>query len=43
MPQLPDIPLDGLYGDLVMDHYRSPHNREPIGEADVEAEEFNPF
>ncbi len=43
MPQLPDIPLDGLYGDLVMDHYRSPHNRAPLDEADVEAEEFNPF
>ena len=43
MPQLPDIPLDGLYGDLVMDHYRNPRNRAPISDADVEAEEFNPF
>ena len=43
MPQLPDIPLDGLYGDLVMDHYRNPRNRSPIIDADVEAEEFNPF
>ena len=43
MPQLPDVPLEGLYGDLVMDHYRSPHNRAPLGDADVEAEEFNPF
>ncbi len=43
MPQLPDIPLGGLYGDLVMDHYRSPRNRPPIKDADVEAEEFNPF
>ena len=43
MPQQPDVPLDGLYGDLVMDHYRAPRNRAPLTEADVEAEEFNPF
>ena len=43
MPQQPDVPLEGLYGDLVMDHYRSPHNRAPLSDADVEAEEFNPF
>ena len=43
MPQQPDVPLDGLYGDLVMNHYRAPHNRTPVVNADVEAEEFNPF
>ncbi|PKB72450.1 MAG: SUF system NifU family Fe-S cluster assembly protein [SAR202 cluster bacterium Io17-Chloro-G6] len=43
MPQQPDVPLEGLYGDLIMDHYRHPHNRAPLDEADVEAEEFNPF
>lgn len=43
MPQQPDLPLDGLYGDLVMDHYRHPRNREPLANADVEVEEFNPF
>jgi len=43
MTQLPDVPLDGLYGDLVMDHYRNPRNRTPIDDPDVEAEEFNPF
>lgn len=43
MPQQPDVLLDGLYGDLVMDHYRNPRNRESIVDADVEAEEFNPF
>ena len=43
MSQQPDVPLDGLYGDLVMDHYRNPHNRTSLDEADVEAEEFNPF
>ncbi len=35
--------MDGLYGDLVMDHYRHPRNRESLGDADVEVEEFNPF
>jgi nitrogen fixation NifU-like protein len=43
MTQLPDFSLDGLYGDLVMDHYRNPRNRSPISDADIEAEEFNPF
>ena len=43
MSQQPDVSLDGLYGDLVMDHYRNPHNRAPLDGADVEAEEFNPF
>ena len=43
MTQLPDVPLDGLYGDLVMDHYRNPRNRSPISDADIEAEEFNLF
>ena len=35
--------MDGLYGDLVMDHYRHPRNRDSLGDADVEVEEFNPF
>jgi len=43
MPQLPDVPLEGLYGDLVMEHYRSPHNLAHLIDADIEAEEFNPF
>ena len=43
MTQLPDVPLDGLYGGLVMDHYRNPRNRSTISDADIEAEEFNPF
>ena len=43
MSQQSDVPLDGLYGNLVMDHYRNPHNRAIIDAVDVEAEEFNPF
>jgi len=43
MPEQPDVPLDDLYGDLVMDHYRNPRNRPLLSDADVEAEEFNPF
>ena len=43
MPNLPDVPLQGLYGDLILDHYRSPRHRTPVAHADVEAEEYNPF
>ncbi|PKB73139.1 MAG: SUF system NifU family Fe-S cluster assembly protein [SAR202 cluster bacterium Io17-Chloro-G7] len=43
MPNLPDVPLDGLYGDLILDHYRNPRNRTILLLADVKAEEFNPF
>ena len=43
MPNLPDLPLQGLYGDLILDHYRDPRHRAPVSHADVEAEEFNPF
>ena len=43
MSQQPDVPLDGLYGDLVMEHYRNPHNRGVLDETDLEAEEFNPL
>ncbi len=43
MARLPDLPLDGLYGDLILDHSRSPRNRNPVLHPDVQAEEFNPF
>ena len=43
MSQQPDVHLDGLYGELVMDHYRNPRNRASLDDPDVEAEEFNPF
>ena len=43
MPGVPDLPLDGLYGDRIMDHYRNPRNREQVLDPSLEAEEFNPF
>ena len=43
MPQVPDVPLDGLYGDIILDHYRNPRHRTSVPDADVEAEEYNPF
>jgi nitrogen fixation protein NifU and related proteins len=43
MPQLPDVPLEGLYGDVIMGHYRNPRHRNPVSDANVEAHEFNPF
>lgn len=43
MPQVPDVPLDGLYGDLIIEHYRNPRHRHSVPDPDVEAEEFNPF
>lgn len=43
MPQLPDLQLGGLYGDLILDHHRNPRNRRPVDDPDLEAGEFNPF
>ena len=43
MTQLPDPPFQGLYGDLIMEHFRNPRNRDSIAGAQVEAKEFNPF
>lgn len=42
MPQAPDQP-EALYGDVIMDHYRSPRHRARLVAPDVETEEFNPF
>ena len=43
MPQPPDVPLNGLYGESIMDHYRSPRHRPALPSSDIESEEFNPF
>jgi nitrogen fixation NifU-like protein len=42
-PDIPDVPLEGLYGKVIMDHYRHPRHHNPVSDADVAAEEFNPF
>ena len=43
MTQMPTPAFNGLYGDLIMEHFRNPRNRDPIGGAQLEAAEFNPF
>ena len=43
MTQVPDVPLGGLYGDAILDHYRNPRHRAAIPDPDVQAEEYNPF
>ncbi len=43
MPDVPDVTLEGLYGQMVLDHCRNPRNNVPLDAPDVEAEEFNPF
>ena len=43
MAQLPEIPLDGLYGDAIMDHYRQPRHRDPVPDPHLHSHEFNPF
>ncbi len=35
--------FDGLYGDLIMDHYRTPRNRAPVSAPTLTAYELNPF
>ena len=43
MTQLPDAPLDGLYGDAIMDHYRHPRCRQPVQNPDLVTRDFNPL
>lgn len=38
----PELELDELYRELILDHYRNPRHREHIESADVTAEGFNP-
>ncbi len=35
--------FDGLYGQMIMDHYRTPRNREPLADPTLAAYELNPF
>ena len=35
--------FDGLYGQMIMDHYRTPRNREELAQPTHRAYELNPF
>ena len=35
--------FDGLYGQMIMDHYRTPRNRDPLPDPTLTAYELNPF
>ena len=44
MPQpVPQPEFDELYRELILDHYRNPRHREPLAQADVVAEGYNPL
>lgn len=43
MTQLNGPVFNGLYGDLIMDHYRTPRNRTPLSAPTLTAYELNPF
>ncbi len=43
MTQMSGPAFDGLYGQMIMDHYRSPRNREPLSAHTLKAYELNPF
>ena len=36
------IPLDELYREIILDHYRAPRGRQPLPQANVESEGHNP-
>ncbi|HQT94532.1 MAG: SUF system NifU family Fe-S cluster assembly protein [Acidobacteria bacterium 21-70-11] len=42
MVDRPDVALDDLYREVVMDHHRHPHGRAPLGRVDATAQGFNP-
>lgn len=43
MPDRPDVQLDELYREVVMDHHRHPHGRAPLSRVDARAHGFNPM
>ncbi len=43
MTQASGPAFDGLYGQLILEHFRSPRNREPLAGATFAAYELNPF
>lgn len=40
---VPEPEFDELYRELILEHYRSPHHADPIADADVVAEGYNPL
>ncbi len=38
-----ELQFDGIYDDLIMDHYRNPRNRNPISKPHIEHNDWNPF
>ncbi len=42
-PSVPEPEFDELYRELILDHYRSPRHHEPLVDADVVAEGYNPL
>jgi len=42
MPQQ-ELELDELYRELILDHYKHPRHNEPLPDADVVAEGYNPL
>ena len=38
-----ELQFEGIYDDLIMDHYLNPRNRNPINEPDIEHHDWNPF
>lgn len=43
MTQMPGPAFDGLFGQMIMDHYRAPRNRDPLSAPTLTAYELNPF
>ena len=35
--------FEGLYGQMIMDHFRTPRNRDPLADPSFAAYELNPF
>jgi nitrogen fixation protein NifU and related proteins len=42
LPDRPDVALDDLYREVVMDHHRRPRGRAPLPRVDATAHGFNP-
>ena len=43
MTQMSGPAFDGLYGQMIMDHYRTPRNRDALAVPSLAAYELNPF